>query len=351
VSSCPLSERHTGFPVGPGLYYVPPIMFKKILISLVLAVILIPSAALAWLYLRKPAAAPPSTVKVSMTPERIARGKVLFEQVCDCGGCHSQRDFTRFGGPEVPGGRGAGNVLSAFLEDLPGTVVAANITPDADTGIGLWTDGEKIRAIREGIDKHGRVLFPMMPYPGYRNMSDEDVQALVAYLNSLPPVKNLLVDTILNFPVGLMIKGVPRPAGPVPPPERSNRLAYGQYLVTMAGCGDCHTPLKRGQPVEGQAFAGGRVFAANAGTVVSANITPDTETGIGKWSEEFFLKKFYDYKDYVEHGPPQISSRKSFTLMPWLNLSQMPPEDLGAIYTYLKTLKPVHNAVETHPGA
>jgi mono/diheme cytochrome c family protein len=325
-------------------------MLKKVLIPVVLAVILIPAAALAWLYLRKPAAAPPSAVKVSMTPERIARGKVLFEQVCDCGGCHSQRDFTRFGGPTVPGGAGAGNVLSAFLEEMPGTVVAANITPDRATGIGQWTDGEKIRAIREGIDKHGRVLFPMMPYASYRKMSDEDVEALVAYLNTLAPVNNLLQETILNFPVGLMIKGVPQPAGKVPPPERSNRLAYGRYLVTIAGCGDCHTPLKRGQPVENRAFAGGRVFASSAGTVVSANITPDTETGIGKWSEEFFLKKFYDYKDYVEHGPPQVSSAKSFTLMPWLSLSQLPPEDLGAIYTFLKTIKPVHNAVETHPG-
>jgi mono/diheme cytochrome c family protein len=326
-------------------------MLKKTLISIVLGAILIPSAVLAWLYLRRPATAPPSTIKVAMTPERIARGKYLFEQVCDCGGCHSQRDFTRFGGPTVEGRTGAGNVLSAFLEELPGTVVAANITSDPDTGIGLWTDGEKIRAIREGIDKHGRVLFPMMPYTGYRSMSDEDVQALVAYLNTLPPVKNLLVGTQLKFPVNLMITGVPQPAGTVPPTDRSKRLAYGQYLVNMAGCSDCHTPMKRGQPVEEQAFAGGRVFATNAGTVVSANITPDTETGIGKWSEEFFLKKFYDYKDYVEHGPPQIQSSKSFTLMPWLNFSQLPPEDLGAIYTYLKTLKPVHHAVETHPGA
>jgi len=326
-------------------------MPKKILITVVLLVILVPTAALAWLYLRKPAVAPPASIKVSMAPERIARGKVLFEQVCDCGGCHSQRDFTRFGGPVVPGGAGAGNVLSALMEGMPGTVVAANITPDPGTGIGLWTDGEKIRAIREGIDKHGRVMFPMMPYEGYRNMSDEDVQALVAYLNSLPPVKNLLVGTLLNFPVNLMIKGVPQPAGQVPTPDRSNRLAYGKYLVTIGGCSDCHTPLKRGQPVEEQAFAGGRVFATNAGTVVSANITPDMETGIGKWSEEFFLKKFYDYKDYVEHGPPQIQSPKSFTLMPWLSFSQLPSDDLGAIYTYLKTLKPVHNAVETHPGA
>ena len=65
-----------------------------------------------------------------------------------------------------------------------------NITPDRETGIGTWTDGEKIRAIREGIHKDGSALFPMMPYAEYRNMSDDDVQSLVAYLNSLPPVRH-----------------------------------------------------------------------------------------------------------------------------------------------------------------
>jgi mono/diheme cytochrome c family protein len=324
-------------------------MLKKVLIGVCLAVILIPSGLFAWLYFRRPAAAPPVTFKVSMAPERIARGKFLFHEMCDCAGCHSQRDFTHFGGPEVPGATGAGNVLSAFLSDLPGTVVAPNLTPDPGTGLGMWTDGEKIRAIREGIDKNGRALFPMMPYTGYRQMSDDDVQSVVAYLDSLPPVNNFLPDTHLTFPIGLMIKGVPQPVGHVAPPDRSNKLAYGEYLVTIGGCSDCHTPIERGQPVEAKAFAGGRVFATTAGTVVSANITPDIETGIGKWSEDFFLKKFADYQDYAMHGPP-AATPKSFTLMPWLGMSQLPPDDLRAIYTYLRTLKPVHNAVETHPG-
>lgn len=325
-------------------------MLKKVLIAVVAVIVLVPSAGLAWLYLRKPAVAPPADIHVAMTPERIARGKFLFEDLCDCRGCHSERDFTRFGGPDVPGRTGAGHVLSAFLEGLPGTVVAANLTPDRHSGLGQWTDGEKIRAIREGIDKHGRPLFAMMPYTSYRKMSDDDVQSLVAYLDTLAPVDNPLPETRLSFPVNLFMKGVPQPAGHVPPPSRSDRRAYGEYLVAMAGCADCHTQLKRGQPDEAMAFAGGRVFATTAGTVVSANITPDLETGIGKWSEEYFKKKIYDYKDYAEHGPPQITDRKSFTLMPWLGFSQLPPEDLGAIYTYLRTLKPVHNAVETHPA-
>jgi hypothetical protein len=122
--------------------------------------ILAPAAGLAYLYLRKPAQAPPSTVKVAMTPERIARGKYLFENVSDCDGCHSQRDFTRFDGPVVPTGRGRGSNLSELIPALPGTVVASNITPDIETGIGGWSDGEKIRAIREGISRDGRALSP-----------------------------------------------------------------------------------------------------------------------------------------------------------------------------------------------
>jgi len=89
---------------------------------------------------------------------------------------------------------------------MPGMVVAANITPDRETGIGGWTDGEKIRAIREGVDRDGRVLFPMMPYGNYRLMSDEDVYAVVAYINSLPAVRNPLPATAIKFPVSLLIK-------------------------------------------------------------------------------------------------------------------------------------------------
>lgn len=84
---------------------------------------------------------------------------------------------------------------------------------DRDTGIGSWTDGEKIRAIRGGVDKDGNALFPMMPYSGYRPMSDGDVQALVAYLDTLPPVANPLPKSKLAFPVSRMIKFAPQRIG------------------------------------------------------------------------------------------------------------------------------------------
>ncbi|HLK67367.1 MAG TPA: c-type cytochrome [Bryobacteraceae bacterium] len=325
-------------------------MGKKILLALGMLVIGVPTCALAYLYLKKPAQTPAMSTKVAMTPERIARGKYIFQNLADCDGCHSQRDFSRVGGPVVESGRGRGNVLSDLVQGLPGTVVASNLTPDPETGIGSWTDGEKIRAIREGVDREGRALFPMMPYGGYRNMSDEDVQSLVAYLNSLPPVKNPLPQTKLAFPVSLFIKSAPQPVTNVPPPDRSNKVKYGEYLVALGGCADCHTPAEKGQPVAGKHMAGGQVFTTSLGTVVSANITPDSETGTGKWSEDFFIKKFQDYMEYSDVGSPLAAGPQAFTLMPWLSFSHLPPQDLAAIYAFLRTVPPVHNAVETHPG-
>jgi len=294
--------------------------------------------ATTYLTLRRPAMAPPQDVHAEATPARLARGKYLFE-LADCDGCHSERDFSRFGGPVIEGRRGAGTVLPAAM-GLPGTIAPPNITPDCETGLGTWTDGEKIRAIREGVDRNGRTLFPMMPYENFRNMSDDDVLSLVAYLDSLPPVKHSVPETHVNFPASVMIKGAPHPARGVASPDRRDPLKYGEYLVRMAGCMGCHTP----------ALSGGETFRVAPGVaVVSANISPDPETGIGRWSERDFLDRIYQYREYADHGSPQVGP-ESFTLMPWLNFSRLPPEDLKAIYAYLHSRPPVYKSVETHPG-
>jgi mono/diheme cytochrome c family protein len=283
-----------------------------------------------------------------MTAARVARGRYLFT-LADCDGCHSERDFSRFGGPVMPSGRGKGTVFPASF-GLPGTVVAPNITPDAGTGIGNWTDGEKIRAIRDGVDREGRALFPLMPYESYRHMSDEDVYSLVAFLKTLAPVSSTLPKTKLDFPVSLLIKGTPRPAGSVAAPDRGNRVAYGEYLAAIGGCVDCHTPMKGGQPDESMRLAGGRLFRLGSLVVVSANITPDEETGIGSWNEQQFLNRFYVYKQFAEKAPPQAGPQ-AFTLMPWLALSQIEPQDLSAIFAYLRTQGAIRNRVVTHPAA
>jgi mono/diheme cytochrome c family protein len=296
------------------------------------------TVAVGYLYVRKPAMAAPSAIRVEATAVRLARGKYLFT-LADCDACHSQRDFSRFGGPVVNGGRGIGTVFPDSM-GLPGRVAPPNITPDQETGIGAWTDGEKIRAIREGIGRDGHVLFPMMPYTSFRHMSDEDVYSLVAYLNSLQPVKHRVPRTMIQFPVSLLIKDTPRPTPSVAAPDRSDARQYGRYLVTVAGCMECHTAK----------LSGGKTFRmAPDVVVVSANISPDPDTGIGKWSEQDFLDRFYQYREYVQNGSP-LASPQSFTVMPWLNFCQLSAEDLRAVYAFLRSQPPRYQVVDTHPG-
>jgi mono/diheme cytochrome c family protein len=321
---------------------------KRIVLSvLLLAIAGVGGYFLYWVA-KSPQTAPPANIKVELTPERVERGRYVVA-LSDCFGCHAERDFSRFNGPIVPGGLGVGGPLP--LEGLPGDVVVPNITPDPDTGLGAWTDGEIIRAVREGIGRDGRTLFAFMPYPGYRYMSDEDAQAVVAYLRSLPPVKKRQAPTRINFPVNLFMKEAPQPAGSVPPPNRSDPLTYGKYLVTLGGCIDCHTQEEKGKLVAGREYAGGRLLAI-LGTpfrVYSANITPDNDTGIGVWTEERFLQKIRSYKPYVEGESPKVGP-ESFTLMPWLHLCLLTDEDLKAMYAYLRTLKPIYNSVEKYEG-
>jgi mono/diheme cytochrome c family protein len=130
-------------------------------------------------------------------------------------------------------------------------------------------------------------------------------------------------------------------------PDSSDKVKYGQYLTTIASCGDCHTPMtKDGAPDFAKAFSGGFVFSTPMFTVSVANVTPDTATGIGSWTEDAFVAKFRtNSSDAVvnkDHG-------KQNTMMPWAMYGKMKEGDLRAIYAYLRTIPPVSNKVEKWP--
>jgi len=318
-------------------------MLLKIVGYVLLVILVIAGGGFLYLYYRSPSAAPPAQITVDMSPARVERGRYIFTALADCDGCHSERDFSRLGAPVVEAGRGRGGAMP--LPDLPGRIVASNITPDKETGIGTWTDGEKIRAIREGVGKDGRALFPIMPYPKYRHMADDDVQAVVAYLNTLAPVRNPLPKTEIKFPVSMFIKGVPEPVehknAPVDP---ASGARYGEYLVTMASCEECHTPATKGQLDPALRFGGGRTFTTPYGTVVSANITPDNETGLGKWDFARFRDRVRSYEPSPQVGPER------FTLMPWHAYARLTDQDLEAVFRYIKGRPPISHKVVPHPG-
>ncbi len=271
------------------------------------------------------------------TPERLARGKYLAGAVSVCMDCHAPHDWTKHDEPMVPGMEGAGQDFGPLIKDLPGHVVAPNLTPDPETGAGNWSDDTLARAIREGIGHNGRTLFPIMPYERFRNLPDEDLASIIVYLRALPPVRNPLPKTEIIFPVKYLIRSVPQPiTSPVPAPDVSDPVKRGAFLVNLAVCADCHTPADKGQPLAGMEFAGGTDFEGPWGRVATANITPDP-SGISYYDEALFIQT-------MRTG--YVKARELKQIMPWAVYRNMTDEDLKAIFAYLKTLKPVKHRVD-----
>jgi len=289
---------------------------------------------------------PPRDIKVEITPERIERGKYLANHVAACIDCHSERDLTKYAAPIKPGTEGSGGMV---FQGSYGKVVSQNLTP---ANLGSWTDGELLRAITCGVTKDNRALFPMMPYMNYNNFSQEDVFSIISYIRTLKSQEKQNPKTELNFPLNLIVKTMPiqayKPANEV---DASDSITYGKYLVTIASCSDCHTQSNQGKPLPGMEFAGGMEFQLPSGIVRSANITPDEETGIGSWDKDNFLDRFAYFRDEDAQNVPVDMNKDFNTPMPWLMYSRMTEKDLGAIYDFLRTVKPVKNTVESFTPA
>jgi mono/diheme cytochrome c family protein len=318
----------------------------KVVAVIAAVLIVVAGAGVGYLFAKYPDVPPPENITVTATPEKIGRGEYLAKHVTQCVDCHAVRDFTKYAGPVVEGtlGRGGENF------GIPGTAVRAlysrNITP---AGIGQWTDGELIRAITAGVNKNGEPLFPIMPYPRYAQMSREDIEAIVAYVRTLGPVAYTAPPRDLALPLPLVVRTIPKAAAYRDVPPRTDRIAYGEYLTNAASCAECHTPMDgQGTPLPGMDFAGGFEFPLPGGGVVrSANITPDADTGIGTWSEQQFIDKFKAFDGAPIRSLTPAEQREN-TTMPWLGYAGMTREDLGAMYSYLRTLKPVINRVPKH---
>jgi mono/diheme cytochrome c family protein len=280
----------------------------------------------------------------------IDRGNYLANNVAACIHCHSKRDFSKFSGPVVPGSEGGGGSVfnHEILDAIPGTLYSKNITPDNETGIGTWTDDQILRAITQGISKNGDTLFPIMPYINYNKMAKDDLLSIIAYLKTLKPIKNKVPARELMIPISMAYPG---PAlqksvdGNVRPME-TDVVKYGEYINNAADCATCHTPFVKGQADFDKIFAGGNTFNIDKFRVNSANLTPDSATGLGVWTEERFLNKFTVYREEKSHNfDPGVQN----TVMPLVDYAGMTNSDLKAIYAYLRTVKPISNKLEKYP--
>jgi cytochrome c2 len=125
-------------------------------------------------------------LSIEVSPVRVERGNYIANHVAVCMDCHSTRDFTLFSTPPIAGTIGRGGGIFDQKADFPGIFTSKNITP---YGIGQWSDGEIYRAITTGVSRDGHAFFPIMPYPYYGKMNEEDVKSVIAYLRTLEPIE------------------------------------------------------------------------------------------------------------------------------------------------------------------
>ena len=318
---------------------------KKVLRVILIIVVLALAGTMAYLKFALPNV---GDVPVLIAPDdstAVNHGRYLANHVAVCMDCHSIRDWTRFSGPMMAGTLGKGGEYFGPEMGFPGKFYSRNITPAA---LHDWSDGEILRAFTSGVSKDGTALFPVMPYPYYGHISQEDALDIIAYLRTLAPVTSQIPKDDPQFPVNFLINTMPESAHFTSKPPQSAVVAYGKYLVNMAACQECHTPADKGKLKTDEAFSGGRIFKMPNGIVRSANITPDAETGIGGWSESAFVARFKHYED--SSAAYLMSGDAVNTIMPWTMYAGMDTTDLKAIYAYLKTLNPISKKVAHFSG-
>jgi len=262
------------------------------------------------------------------------RGEYLFA-AGGCKGCHT--DVKRKGKPLAGGRR---------LKTPFGTFISPNITPDPVNGIGKWSGADFIRALREGISPDGRHYFPAFPYPSYTGITDSDLLDLRAYLFTLPPVVRANEPHDLKplfgwrFLAGIWKALYFKPGAFQPDPTKSAEWNRGAYLVTALGhCGECHTPRNLlGAPRMDMALSG---TTQGPGGGIVPNITPDPETGIGKWPEG-------DILDLLNSGmlPDGDFAGGAMGEVIDDNTAKLTDGDRKAIIFYLKSVPAVSHLVE-----
>jgi len=265
-----------------------------------------------------PEASPPDSA--SLEPDLVAAGETLAS-VGGCASCHAAEDGALSGGRR--------------LETPFGAIYSTNITPDAATGIGAWSEEAFRRAMRQGVARDGTHLYPAFPYDHFTKVSDQDIAAIYAWLMARPPVEVAPRPNELRFPYNL------RPLmagwnalflddGPFQPdPERGAAWNRGSYLVEGLGhCAACHSPRNRfGARDRGRDYSGGEAEGWHSPALDASSPAPVP------WDAEALVNYLYDGWDAdhgIAAGPMRVVT---------IGTSVLPEEDVTAIAEYLLSLR------------
>lgn len=273
--------------------------------------------------------------KVVSTAESVERGKKLASMLC--AGCHKNHE--------------TGKLTGTKMHDAPpefGEIYTPNITQDKKYGIGEWTDGELLYLLRTGIKRDGQYAPPYMAK--FPTMADEDINALISFLRSDDPL--VAADPTPDQPskpsfltkllCKIAWKPFPMPKEPIPLPDTTDMLALGKYLSHNLDCFSCHSAdfktndFMTPELSEGYFGGGNKPLNLKGQVMLTANLTPDPETGIGNWTEEQFIKA-------VKYGLKDGEHALQYPMAPYAGLTDT---EVSAIFRYLKTIPPIVNKVE-----
>lgn len=266
-------------------------------------------------------------IKVELTPERMERGEKLANVLC--GNCHANLETGAYTGREM---KEAG--------DQFGFLYSQNITSDKEHGIGSWTDGQIYYLLRTGILKDGRYAPPYMAK--LPHMADEDVYSIIAFLRSGRPqvaaskVKDKLCEPnfLTKFLCLVAFEPLPLPKQKITVPDSTNKIAFGKYLAINLDCWTCHSPdfktmnIMEPEKTPGYFSGGNPLIDLDGNTVLSQNLTPHPEYGIGNWNEEQFVKA-------VKYGQIMGQPALRNPMDPYTRLTDT---EASAIFAYLKTI-------------
>jgi len=261
----------------------------------------------------------------AQTQSAVDRGRYLVNTIMTCGNCHT---------PKGPGGDLADKALAGGLrfDEPPFDVTASNITPDRDTGIGGWSDAAIKKALREGLRPNGVRLAEVMPSGFYGIITEGDLDAIVAYLRSLPAVQNKVPDPI--YKIALPHQVFPGAEKPFTPADLADKLKRGFYLATIGHCMECHTPMTpQGIDYRSQMGKGGREFRGPWGVSKSPNITAHQTAGLGAWSDA-------EIRRAITQGVSR-DGRKMLPPMGYGYYAAMTEDDLDALVAWLRTVPPL----------
>jgi mono/diheme cytochrome c family protein len=262
-------------------------------------------------------------VSAAFAQTPVQRGEYLVNTIMTCGNCHT---------PKGPGGAPQNDkLLSGGLRfDEPVfDVTASNITPDKETGIGTWSEADIRKLLTTGVRPNGVQVAPIMPFAFYKNMLPRDLDAVVAYLKSVPAVKNEVPAPI--YKVAIQATPYPDAQKRATENELLDPVARGRYLATIGHCMECHTPMDKGHHLYDTALGkGGMEFPGPWGKSVAANITSSKTSGLGN-ADAATIKRV------IAQGIGK-DGRKLMPPMDYAAYAKMTDQDLDALVTWVRSL-------------